>query len=421
MLAFLRIVSFVLAIIIAGALFYNALSNYVLGGNTSIFSADPFNFQNRLRYLYAQVVRSDINVETLNQLQDIADADTKFEPLNAKIFAIGGAIKQRTDKESAQAYYDKALSLERAERIALTQKYIYLIENGNYKDAIPIAELLLARWPFEFEKLKPTLPLLIQTPETLDAVLERFHSRSKGMNFFVQSILQYTDRIGLAYTFVLEAHNQYDTVVHQTSKPIMLELIKQNKVLDAYLLFHKTLSKGEKKSGGYIHNSNFQGKLTSAYFDWDIRSKSGVNMKVIPTRVLDSAEGQQRKAGGLEIKFLNAPVVFSNVNQPLYLPKKKYELLVKYSVDGFKGPSPVSVQIQCLKTRVQLAELELSQSETTEKIDSVIFEIPTSGCDIQRVLITNNNTVESWQNRFNGKVTFHDIKVEVSGVRSEGN
>lgn len=415
MMAISRTLSFAFSIIIVCAILYNAISNHLFEGNKSLFFSDPFNFENRLKFLSDEFVVPEIAPERLKILLNMAEAGTKLEPLNARIFSIAGALKQKTDKDGAQAYYDKALSLERTERIALTQKYVYLIEKSNYKEAIPILEVLSARWPVSFRKLRPTLPLLIQSPETFDEMLNRFQSRSNILTIIVQSIMEHTKQVGLAYQFVLAAHDKYGVDVHEMSRPITAELLKQNKISDAYLLFHSSLFDEEKEISGYVFNSKFSAEPTSFYFDWSIKGQAGVNIQRIPSRVLNPENTAQSRAGGLEIKFLNAPVSFSNVSQILYLPKKKFQLSVHYTIDDFKGPNPMSIKLECVKPRATLAEVELSKLETKEETITTEFTVPTSGCDLQKVLITNNNIVESWQNRFSGKVILHDISIKVAG------
>lgn len=415
MTALLRISSLSLAIIIVCAIVYNGISNHVLKGNIGLFPLSPFNFQSKLEYLKTEVRKTEISLQKLRQLEEVVDAGIKLEPLNTRILSFGGLIKERTDKDDAQAYYKSALGLERAESIALTQRYIYLIENRNFKDAIPIMELLFARWPGRFKQIIPTLPLLIQNKENFDAVLERFQNRPGGLSLIVQSVLEHTDQIGLAYQFVLAAHDRYNIDVHEISRFLTSKLLAQNRISDAYLLFHKTLFEEEKKNSGYVYNSGFRAEPTSFHFDWNIEPQAGVNMQRVVSRSLSSQSNQLSNPGGLEIKFLNAPVAFSNVSQLLYLPKKPFQLTINYSVDGFRGPSPVSVKLECVQSRAEIVEVELSKIDVNQDVKTSTFKVPTEKCDLQKISVSNNNIVESWQNRFKGKVTLHDISIKVLG------
>ena len=61
------------------------------------------------------------------------------------------------------------------------------------------------------------------------------------------------------------------------------------------------------------------------------------------------------------------------------------------------------------------ASMVLLPSEEKAQTISIPVSTPQQDCDLQQIVIFNENIVESWQNRYSGSIYLHKIDLQLAG------
>ena len=182
---------------------------------------------------------------------------------------------------------------------------------------------------------------------------------------------------------------------------VVAALVNNKAYPEAYSLFLSTLTDAEASVAGYIFDSRFSLQAGGGYFGWRVQRAGATEV----------ALGDQTGMGGtgLRVRFLDSPARPGIVSQNLMLPFGKYRLAVEASGSGLKAPKDLFWSLRCADGP-SLATLSVPSGISAKASLQVDFDVPES-CGPQVLSLDTLVKTESWRDRYQGEVRFHDLVI----------
>lgn len=356
----------------------------------------------------------------LDTQKAIVESGIRFEPYDARLYSLLGTIAELEgrDAKTVQQLYIHSLALDPTDLRALLRRFAYSVSNGQVKDALKQAELIFRAWPQFWDLIEPSLPELLSSEEGFQQAYERFSTLPAGPRSMLVSLTKVEAGLAIAKRLLVEWHKKGVQDLRPAINVITSRLVQADQPFQAYLLFGLTLNSEERIEAGYIFNPHFALDPNGNLFDWSLPRVPGISAQVVN----NENDGHSEKPGpravvsrDLEIKFLNTPVRLSSVLQTVRLPASKFNWSITYSTQQLKGPKPVEVQLRCLNKRKIIERMTLAPTDGESRRIEISLTMPASDCALQQIIIDNGNLVESWQNRYSGSISLHELQIQSSG------
>lgn len=369
-------------------------------------SINPLNSQARVHILTALLTETTADFDA-NSLRPTAIRGTALEPVDARYISFLGLIAEDEGNGStAQTYYEAALDVLPVEIQALARKFVFLVEENSFREAVATAETIYRRWPQYLQVVYSQMPDILSDPEGYEEVVDTFGNLPGGPSWLVNALSEDESTISLVNRLVLDLSARGNGGLRPAINRLTARLINANNSAQAYQLFLNTLSDSEKTQSGYVFNGDFDLDPNGNLFDWSLRNQSGMDFSIInlPT--------ENERA--LQVRFLDSPVRF---NRPVIftrLPPSQFTLTIDYSTSSLRGPNPVRLIVDCLqgrKKRRELASVEFAIGGSSDQIVNTDFTVPATDCDLQRLRLVNDNFVESWRNRYSGSLLLKSVSL----------
>ena len=344
------------------------------------------------------------------------DIGINNSPIEAKFYSLKGIALEQSDKQLAQQNYSHALKLKPTQFEALRQRLVYSTTNNDFVEAAERLNLLYRRHPDRWSEVSVLLPFIMADDAGYQKVSELFsNSARSSLNVVQELIREESQHFQLASKFLLDAVKSTPIEESRTTSPhraaintFVNRLVAQKELNFSHSFFLQTLGKEEQKHAGYIFNGEFDLPVNHSIFDWRIRQQAGVEIQF--TGQQSPAESDSENA--LNIRFLGSPVRFDNVRQLVHLPRTKNRLEIKYSTSNLRAPKPLKLGLRCFPARgKQITNIILVPTKGDTRILSESFDLTAVDCTLLELFITNENKVETWQNRYSGSLNIKAINI----------
>lgn len=355
----------------------------------------------------------NVSDESRAQAEEIATRGLRLEPFDARLYALAGFAKEDQKAATTQAYYQHALRLLPIERLALIQRLVHHIDNGQPKESVDLLEMFFVRWRDQWSAMAPLIPAIATDETAYDALVERFVTRPGGLYGLVTPLAREAQTLPVAERLVRDAYRRSGVNVRRSANYTVEKLFAAGEPRRAYFLFLQTLSDVEKEEAGYVYNGSFDLVPNRNRFDWTMRNQGGTNVRRVSRSVPADDPSQAKLANSAEISFLNTPVNFRGLSQYLYLPPGPFELSLTHSTRGFKSPKPFTLEVRCVQGTRRISSVEIQQGDAREKTVTTAFSVPVRNCGLQQITFRTDPIVESWRNRFSGTVLVHDVSLRL--------
>jgi tetratricopeptide (TPR) repeat protein len=370
---------------------------------------DPSNSEARIRITEIALERASEDADFPALIETIRTG-IYYEPYNPKLYSLLGllSISAGMAPDDAQDLFKHALALNGADIRALLSRFAYTASRNEIEEAVQLAELIFRGWPEQWQLVEPYLPALLGNKAGYAVARARFAELPGGPSRMLASLSKTDTGLYFARKLLLDWRQDGVGELRSSINIIVGRLLASKQYNEAFLLNSLTMSGQEKAETGYIFNKEFNLKPNGSPFDWALPKLPGVSFSMVATTSHSSGEAGDAKGQALEIKFLNSPVRLTTRLQTLRLPSAQFSWSVSYSTRNLRGPKPVELKIRCLPGAKTLASLVLDPSDGKVSAVKTAVEVPGRGdCPLQEIIVTNNNIVESWQNRYSGSVYLH--------------
>lgn len=370
----------------------------------------PLNAEALLAGTVARLNRQDAD-GTLEEMEGQVRAAVPANAGDARIYSLLGEILRRQGRiEDAYALFDHALTLASTEIHALQWAVHRAVANGDHDRAVEALDLMFRRWPDRIPLFAAVVPQVFSQPDSYAALLDMIAAAPPWRSGLI-SALAGPDSENLAFTTRLLqdlALGASPPTLSETGR-LIASLFRHKQYDVAYRTFLLTLAPQEKGLSGFVFNGQFRQAPSGRRFDWAVRQQPGVALS-LPAGAAGGATGQ-----GLLLEFSGTPVLRVGLEQNLMLPPGAYQIEFTASATGAELPKSLIWAIDCLDPGQPVQRIEVPDGTYQERTIRGEFTIP-QNCPLQSLSLRTNAMVESWSDRYGGRVLFHGIRI--SAVQS---
>lgn len=358
---------------------------------------NPLNDSARIAALVGGLQNATADKQALAQ---VAQTGSALSPSDGSYLSLLGLIElDPSAPDQSQPRFSAALRITPTEIQALLHSFAYALSKNDSDLAIRHLSVISRRWPDQWSRVVPYLPALLATREGLAAAASVIGDNTESRRQMISSLTADPATTPLAANLL----NAWKTrgvpadELRRLTRNTSNALFKNEQYDQAYFLFRQMMDEEQEDIAGYVHNGRFQQKPTGAMFDWVISAQTGARMTLGPS--------------GLNIRFLDAPVRFSGLQQYLRLPPGSFSLRIDYSTLDLRAPKPLKFVLSCLPGP-ELAQTELSAGTNATTTAQAAFTVPGTGCKAIRLSLANDFQALSWSNRYSGELSVHEVSVQ---------
>lgn len=370
----------------------------------------PLNTEALLAGAVARLNRQDAD-RAIDKMEEQVRAAVPDNAGDARIYSLLGEIlRRRGQTEAAYAMFDHALTLASTEIHALQWSIHRAVTAGDHDKAVAALDVMFRRWPDRIRPFAAAVPQVFSLPDSYAALLETVAQTPPWRTPLIVALADFSSG-NLAFTArLLQDLTLGSTPPTNPETAHLLASLFRHKQYDlAYRTFLLTLSPQEKDLSGFVFNGLFRQGPSGRRFDWMIRQQPGIVL-TLPAGSADSASGQ-----GLLLEFGGTPVLRVGLEQNLLLPPGAYQMEFAASATGAELPKSLLWAIDCIDPGQPVQRVEVPDGTYQNRTIRGTFTIP-QNCPLQSLTLRTNTMVESWSNRYGGRVLFHSIRI--SAVQS---
>ncbi|MER9971833.1 hypothetical protein [Mesorhizobium sp. M0060] len=330
-----------------------------------------------------------------------------FDLADARLYSLIGEIKYRQG-EKAEAYqlFDQARKLSKTEILALQRLIGHSIETGDLSKAVGEIDVLLRRWPDQFQAISQGIPTILSQSQGYQAVLTAIRAGAPWRPSLFAGLGNTSEGLDAANRLLLDLIGSAAPPTRSELSGVINGYIAQKKYESAYRLFLFSLTDEERKLGGYVFNSTFEPGTGGKPFDWQVRDQSGLEV------TFAASEGAVEGETGATIRFLNTPVKGIALRQYIELPPGLYKISLAASARNLKLPKELFWSIRCVDPSGEIARLSIPEGTYNRQNLSQNFTIGSSACRLQLLRLETATIAESWRFRYIGTLVMHKLSIE---------
>lgn len=365
----------------------------------------PLNVEALLAGTVARLNRPDADA-SLEEMEARVRAALPTNAADARIYSLLGEILRRRElTESAYAMFDHALALANTELHALQWSIHRAVAASDHDKAIESLDLMFRRWPERIGSFAAAVPQIYSQAGSYAALLETIAQDPPWRRQLI-AVLSDFNTGDLAFTARLLQDLALGSAPPSAAEtaPLLASLFRRKEYDLAYRTFLFTLRQEEKDLSGFVFNGQFRQVASGRKFDWAIRQQPGV------TATMPAVSRDKGPQQGLLVEFGSTPVLRTGVDQTIMLPPGSYQLEFAVTATSAELPKSLLWAVDCLDPRQPVQRVEVSEGTYHARSFQSRFTIP-QNCPVQSLTLRTNAMVESWSNRYSGKVLFHDIRI----------
>jgi hypothetical protein len=394
MMAFLaRWVAFLAVSAIAGLLLTSQLLE--VSNPELALKLNPLSSEARIKVVVQQLTA---NPALAAEAMQTSLEGLKLHRLDARFLSLAGLSAQIENKPAeAEAFFKSSLAISPTEFQALSAMLRIDLLAARSKEAAQRFDLLSRRWGSQSETFAPLIPAIVSDPAGLEAIRTLFIIPNARRDLVLRGLLEVDGAVGVASDLVAQWAAAYVPDRINLVNQVTAKLLKLKQDQAAYL-FHLDNGGADASDTAYVKNGTFSRKPDKSVFDWTIVTQRGVNVTI-------------DRATGARIQFMDSPVLFDNLSQLTALAPGKHEFQIEYQTQYLKTPAPVRAEVRCRSGKL-LGSITIEGQSNPLTKTSVIFDVPTADCVLQRFSMSSDKLPESWQNRYSGGITLRSVKIE---------
>ena len=364
---------------------------------------DPLNTDARMGLIVNEFSTRNSRRAILEQMLGTGRPGLALAPMDGRLWSLLGEIEgSMGDEAAAESDYHRALAVSRTEINALLNLFEIAARRGDYARAIDLADIMFRRWAGRSGKVRTALLAIAADPAGYAALHERLMTgppwRDRLLSAFASAPKAAMTGAALAIDLAAAGHAQAPAAVSALER----ELIRSGQPEEAYRLFLLTRTHEQSAKTGFIFDGHFRLAPDGNPFGWRLESRAGYEVARLP-------------AGGLSMRFFDAPVTRMDVAQTLTLPPGNYRLETRAAAFAARFPKGISWTVRCRSNRRVAARLDIS--EGSYAFHAAITDFSIDGqCPVQELQLETGLDMESWQYRYSGSLQFESITIRQAGT-----
>ncbi len=347
------------------------------------------------------------------------DADARLEEMEAQVrravpanagdariySLLGEILRRRGEADTAYAMFDHALALASTEIHALNWTIQRAVAAAEYDKAAEALDLMFRRWPGRIGTFAAAVPQVFSQADSYEVLLEMLAAAPPWRSRLISALAR-GESDDLAFTARLLQDLALGSSPPSPSETAQLiaSLFRYKQYDLAYRTFLLTLAPQERELSGFVFNGQFRQGPSGRRFDWGVRQQPGMVLS-LPSGPASGSSGY-----GLSLEFSGTPVLRIGLEQYLSLPSGAYEIEFNASATAAELPKSLMWAIDCVDPGQPIVRVEVPAGTYQDRSVRDVFTIP-QNCPVQTLTLRTNAMVESWSNRYTGKVLFHDIRI----------
>lgn len=348
----------------------------------------------------SKVIASADSAAQLNDAEEQLRSAVPFNSGDARIYSLLGEIARKKGERSIEVeMFDHALTLAPTERLALLWAIQSAVIDSDYEKASENLDVLFRRWPDEIKRLASIIPAFFQNSEAFSIFSEKLTAAPPWRQALI-NVMSEEKSPNKAFTAQLltELASGPNPPTTEDTRTILASLFKEKQYDLAYQTFLLTIPQNERKLSGYIFDSEFEVPTTNRIFGWQIRQEPGA-------KITSPVEPK-----GALIEFSNTPITRLGLQQILKLTPGTFT--IEYGVSASRAVMPKSLiwNLKCFEQPQSILNSEVPQGDYDDRAISVNFIVPQS-CPVQILSLKSTAMVESWNDRYSGRVLFKYIHI----------
>jgi hypothetical protein len=299
------------------------------------------------------------------------------EPLNARALRLlGEAADLRGAEDDAARLMYAAVHYSLRETRANVWLANYALKRKDFAEALARIDAIVRTDPNARAAVLPELLRLAMTPEATDTMVGLLASNPSWRPWLLEAMPARVGNAGALSDLYLKLMATRPPLSNAELKPYLDELVRQNRIEQAYYLWLQTLPEQRLSQLGFLYNGDFGLRPTNLPFDWVIDPIPSVTI-----RIAVPAGGDGR---ALFVEFVQKRVPFRNVKQMTLLPPGRYRLSGRYKAIDLANRRGMTWRIYCAEQSALLAETARVSGTTLDwQAFETAFEVPRSGCRAQ--------------------------------------
>ncbi len=377
-----------------------ALSRHLEGSDPELASAlYPLNVEATLAGAVNALGRPDSDTPAA-EVESRLRAAVPYNAGDARLYSLlGESLSKEGDDKAAAGMFDHALLLARTEIHALRWSIQRAVTAGDHRQALDRMDMLFRRWPEQIGLIAPAIPAVFADQNGYDAFAERLRASPPWRPALLRALAGETSTNKVFAAQLLQDLATGPTPPSSAETASLLAGLFRDKQYDlAYRTFLLTLTEPEKELSGAIFDGTFQRAPSGRLFDWSARQQPGVVVSLPAT------------SGGLSVEFANTPVMRIGLQQYLKLPAGAYRLEFKASAFSAVMPKSLLWNLACVGPAGAVAQVEIPDGDYRDRVVTGDFTVP-ADCPLQLLTLQTRAMVESWSNRYNGRVLVNYIRI----------
>ncbi|MCP4185108.1 MAG: hypothetical protein GY761_17660, partial [Hyphomicrobiales bacterium] len=234
---------FLFALVVSLLILINSTSRFFNAENPALaLRINPLNAEARINLL-ALILSKDRTPDQFEVLEKLAISGTTLEPMDARFYSLLGMTHEILgEANAAQILYRHALRLLPTEIQALSRRFVFNFNDGNYVEAVSIVDIFSRRWRKHWNLISPHLPNLLDNEMAYDEAINRFSKQKNGIQILVSSLINQSNSLDLAHRMIMDWHKQGEKNLRNSINQLSNKLVANGQENKAYRLFRLTLN-----------------------------------------------------------------------------------------------------------------------------------------------------------------------------------
>jgi len=400
--------------IIGGGAFLLAALMIVLTGVAGLFSQskpdlalqlNPLNTDARINAIAQRFASEKLPAQELLELSQLGQKVIDLSPHNGRGYSLLGEIRLRQEKpQEADQLFTRTLEIAPTEITALVHRINVTLQQGQIDETLKYFDLMLRRRPKLLDKILPVAEALIRDQAGSEIFANLLLENPPWKRRLILQLSKSDNGAKFIQKLILKEKAAGREIDVGTAALLIIRMIRSKSYLNAYRTFVFTLSPTERKSLGYVFNSDFALPADTRQFNWLIRENGQADIN------FRSARGT-RSSGGMAINFREVPARLGNVFQRLMIPPGTYQLNTTVTGRQLVVPKKLYWQLYCHNGGGELTRLQIPEGSYASQSITTRFTVPTEKCNLQTLILRTDLRTTTWRARYHGSVVFQNILI----------
>ncbi|MEX3011463.1 hypothetical protein [Hoeflea sp. TYP-13] len=362
---------------------------------------NPVNSHARIRSIAAEL-DNRADPSQLLKLRRAAEETIRIASIDAKAYSLLGEVyRLYGDDTTAAALFETALALSKTDFLALNRSLLWAVESSNHDETVSKMDVLLRRWPDQFDTVSPILLSLLSSPGGYQIALSKLREMPPWRDRFLNFLNRNAETLTFAYKLQLDLNAQQTGRRTQEIGRTISALMRAGRRELAFRLFLLTQSEEDRSNNGYVFNGSFALQPSGRRFDWTLQKTPGVAL------VRQKEPGDDSYA--LAVRFLDKPVKLIGVTQVVHLPPGQYRLSAHVSTNRLKMPKGLYFNLTCLNGTGEIARLNVPDRPLRDEMIETQVNQASGDCRFLKLGMGTGLVAESFRYRYSGTLLIHDI------------